>query len=93
MLILAFSALFTQLVPLHTGDKRLFGEIVHISSECDKKEVLLFVQILSVECFEDHYYAYLIDKKTVFEMVSIIYNTADIRPVSLLSCFQGFKFT
>lgn len=71
-----------------TRGERLFGEIVHILPECEKEEVLMFVRILSVECFDDHYYAYVVDKNDAFEMVSKK-DLADVRPLSLLSCFQG----
>lgn len=83
-------SVFGQTYQTMTRDERLFGEIVHIFPECEKKEVLLFVRVLSVVCFDDHYYAYVVDKKEAFEMVSR-YDLADIRPLSLLSCFQGDK--
>lgn len=42
-----------------TRGDRVFGEI----EECEKEEVWMFVRILSVEYFDDHYYAYAVDKK------------------------------
>lgn len=45
----------------------------------------MFLRILSVECFDDHYYAFVVDKKDVFEMVSTN-DHADVRPLSLLAC-------
>ena len=62
-----------------------FGEIIHILPECDK-ELFMFVQILSVQFFDNHYYAYVVEKKDMFELVSIK-DLADVRP--LTSSFRG----
>ncbi len=79
-----------SVVPLNCQSRgeRLFGQVIHILPECEKDEVLTFVRMLSVKCFDSHYYAYVVKKEDVFDIVCLR-DLADVRPVSLLSCCQG----
>ena len=67
--------------------ERLFGEIIHMFPNCEKEEVFIFIQILSVKFFDDHLYSYVVERNAEYEMINIK-DIADIRPLDLLSSYS-----
>ena len=45
---------------------------VHIVPICEREEVLMFLQILSVKNVEEHFHTYIIEKK--YEMINLKYD-------------------
>ncbi|XP_052003744.1 uncharacterized protein LOC127658461 [Xyrauchen texanus] len=77
-----------SVMPLKADDKGepLFGEIIHIIPQTDDMSILMFVRILTVKYFDDHFYAYVVHQTKEYEMISLA-DTADFRPLDIM---QGF---
>ena len=43
-------------------DDPVFGEIVHVFPHADKVTLLPFVNVVHVDFFDDHYYAFSVEK-------------------------------
>lgn len=75
-------------MPLKADNKGepLFGEIIHIIPQTDDMSILMFIRILTVKYFDDHFYAYVVHQTKEYEMISLA-DTADFRPLDIM---QGF---
>lgn len=65
----------------------LFGEIIHIIPQTDTESVLLFVRIITVKYFDEHFYAYAVKKTKDYEMISLA-DSADVKPLDILLGFN-----
>ncbi|KAL7397849.1 hypothetical protein ABVT39_000670 [Epinephelus coioides] len=65
----------------------LFGEIIHIIPQADVS-ILMFVRILTVTYFDEHFYAYAVQKTKEYEMISRA-TAADFRPLDIMSGFNA----
>ncbi len=59
----------------------VFGEIVHLLPQLDKDTALAFVQVVNVNCFDDHFYAYAVERDDEFKLAQIPGDLSDFRPL------------
>lgn len=57
----------------------VFGENIHIIPQADNVSILMFVRILKVKYFDDHFYAFVVERTKEFKMISLT-SAADARP-------------
>lgn len=68
----------------HKGEP-LFGEIVHIIPWAEN--VCLFVRIVTVKYFDEHFYAYAVQQTKEYEMICL-HDAADVRPLDIMLGFN-----
>ena len=64
-----------------------FGEIIHIIPQADNVSILMFVRILTVKFFDEHLYAYAVQKTKEYEMINLT-DATDVRPLDIMSGFS-----
>lgn len=72
-----------------TKDEPVFGEIVHLLPQVEKGTALAFVRVVNVNCFDDHFYAYAVERADEFKLVQIPGDLSDFRPLDFNTCFKG----
>lgn len=50
----------------YRGDP-LFGEVLHIFPQIENESILMFVEILNVKFFDEHFYAYSVQRSEAYE--------------------------
>ncbi|XP_016326358.1 uncharacterized protein LOC107676349 [Sinocyclocheilus anshuiensis] len=65
----------------------VFGEIIHIIPQADNVSVLMFVRILKVKYFDDHFYAFVVEPTKEYKMISLT-SAADARPFDIMLSFN-----
>lgn len=69
----------------------VFGEIVHLFPQVDNGTLLAFVNVVHVDFFDDHFYAFCVEKSEDFNVVKIPDDLLDFRPLDFQKPFQGNK--
>ncbi len=65
----------------------VFGEIIHIIPQADNVSILMFVRILKVKYFDDHFYVFVVEQTKEYQMISLT-SAADARPLDIMSKVQ-----
>lgn len=68
-------------------DEPALGEIV--LPQVDKSTALAFVRVVNVNFFDDHMYAYAVERVDEFKLVRIPCDLSDFRPLDLYTGFRG----
>lgn len=66
----------------------LFGEIIHIIPQIDDVSILMVLRILTMKYFDQHFYAYAIEKTKDYELISVT-DAADFRPLDIMQTFNA----
>lgn len=77
------------MITADTKDEPAFGEIVHLLPQADKGTLLAFVRVVNVNCFDDHFYAYAVERADEFKLVQIPGDLTDFSPFDFYTCFKG----
>lgn len=64
----------------------MFGEIIHIIPQAGSS-ILMFVRILTVKYFDEHFYAYAVQKTNEYEIISLT-DATDVRPLDIMLGFN-----
>lgn len=66
----------------------LFGEIIHIIPQIDDVSILMVLRILTIKYFDQHFYAYAIEKTKDYELINVT-DAADFRPLDIMQNFNA----
>lgn len=61
----------------------VFGETINIIPQADNVSILMFVRILTVKFFDEHLYAYVVQKTRKYEMINLT-DAKDCRPLDII---------
>lgn len=78
-----------SILPLRTDHREepLFGEVIHILPQAVNESILMFVRILKVKYFDDHFYAYAVQRTKEYELITLA-ETSDFWPLDILSSYS-----
>lgn len=71
-------------------EEPLFGEVIHILPQSVNESVFVFVRILKVSFFDDHFYAYAVERSDEYELITLA-EIFDFRPLYIVTSFDANK--
>ncbi len=79
-----------SILPLKSDNRQqpLFGEVIHILPQAGNELILFFVRILKVKYFDQHFYAFAVEKSKDCQVVTLA-ETSDFRPLDVVTSYNS----
>ncbi|KAI7806187.1 hypothetical protein IRJ41_001778 [Triplophysa rosa] len=81
------------ILPLKTDERGepLFGEVIHIIPQIESECAFMFLRVLRVKYFDEHFFSFNVTKTKEFDMAKLPDDLKDYRPLDIVSfCDQQY---